>query len=142
MKVCIVGGGAAGLMAAINIKTPDNEVIILEKNEEVGKKILVTGNGKCNLWNLNMNTSFYNSSTPELLDNIITNDLINKTFNQLCYLFAMNEKNGYFYPYSNRAHNVRDILLNECIKKGVEIKTNYDVTSIKKTNIFTINNEI
>ena len=142
MKVCIIGGGAAGLMAAINIKTPDNEVIILEKNEELGKKILVTGNGRCNLWNSDMDLSNYNSSTPELLNNIITNDLIDKTFTKLCYLFAMNEKNGYFYPFSNRAHNVRDILVNECIKKGVEIKTSYEVKTITKKDTFIINNEI
>ena len=142
MKVCVIGGGASGLMAALNIKNDNNEVIILDKNEELGKKILVTGNGKCNLWNSNMDLSNYNSSTPELLNNIITNDLIDKTFTKLCYLFAMNEKNGYFYPFSNKAYNVRDILVNECIKKGVEIKTSYEVKTITKKDTFIINNEI
>ncbi|MCR4581884.1 MAG: NAD(P)/FAD-dependent oxidoreductase [Bacilli bacterium] len=69
MKICIVGGGASGLMAAINIKRDDNEVIILEYNEEVGKKILVTGNGRCNLWNEEMNISKYNSYNKEQINN-------------------------------------------------------------------------
>ena len=142
MKVCIIGGGASGLMAAINIKHNDNEVIILDKNEELGKKILVTGNGRCNLWNSDMDLSNYNSSNPELLDKFINKDIIDKTFTKLCYLFAMNERNGYFYPYSNRAHNIRDILVDECNRLGVEIKTNYDVKSITKSNSFLINNEI
>ena len=61
-KIVIVGGGAAGLVAAITAKTKDNEVIILEKNQECGKKILATGNGKFNYWNEYQNISHYHSN--------------------------------------------------------------------------------
>ena len=142
MKICIVGGGASGLMAAINIKRDDNEVIILEHNEEVGKKILVTGNGRCNLWNEEMNISKYNSSNKELMNRIITDDLFTNTFNRLNNLFEFKVKNGYLYPYSNKAATVRDILLDECNRLGVEIITNYTVTSIKKNDSFIINDDI
>lgn len=142
MKICIVGGGAAGLMAAINIKNEDNEVIILEKNDEVGKKILVTGNGRCNLWNEVMSLDKYNSSNPELLGSIITDDLIDNTFNRLSKLFVFKNRNSYLYPYSNKAANVRDILLDECNRLGVEIINNYEVKTITKNDKFIINNDI
>ena len=143
MKIVIVGGGAAGLMAAINIKNNDNEVIILEKNEEVGKKILVTGNGRCNLWNFNMDNSKYNSSNPEILDKIITPEYKDVAVNKLVELFSIFKyKDNCWYPHSNKATTVRDVLLNECNRLGVEIITNYTVTSIKKTDKFIINNDI
>ena len=142
MKIVIVGGGAAGLMAAINIKNKDNDVIILEKNDEVGKKILVTGNGRCNLWNEDMNISKYNSSNKEILSKIFTQDIFTNTFNKLNNLFEFKIKNGYYYPYSNKAITVRDILVNECNRLGVEIRTNYSVNTIDKKDTFIINNEI
>ena len=145
MKIIIVGGGAAGLMAAINIKknNKDIDVTILEKNDEAGKKILVTGNGRCNLWNDDMDISKYNSSNKELLSDIINIQAFKNTTNELVDIFALfKNKNGYWYPYSNKATTVRDVLLNECNKLGVEIITNYNVTSIKKTDKFIINNDI
>ena len=142
MKIVIIGGGAAGLFAALNIKSKDNEVLILEKNDEVGKKILVTGNGRCNLWNEDMNTSKYYSSNKELLDSFIDKEIIPKTFERLDNYFEFKIKNGYYYPYSNKATTVRDVLVYECNRKGVQIVTNYDVTSIKKEDKFIINNDI
>ena len=50
-KIVIVGGGASGLVASIYGKKKENEVIVLDKNEVFGKKILATGNGRCNYWN-------------------------------------------------------------------------------------------
>ena len=143
MKIVIVGGGAAGLFAAMNIKKDTNEVIILEKNDEVGKKILVTGNGRCNLWNDDMDTSRYNSSNIELLYSFINEEIISETFTTLSKYYEYKNKNGYYYPYSNKAATVRDILLSECNKRGVEIITNYDVNTIKKDNeSFIINDDI
>ena len=55
-KIAVIGGGASGLVAAINAKNDNNEVIVLEKNSVCGKKILVTGAGKCNYFNENQNT--------------------------------------------------------------------------------------
>ena len=144
MKVIIIGGGASGLMAAINIKRNDisTKVTIIDKNEELGKKILVTGNGRCNLWNEDMNLSNYHSSTNELLNYLITSELINDTYNELSRLFEFKIKNGYYYPYSNKAITVRDILEKECKKIGVEIITNYDVKTISKENEFIINGDL
>ena len=68
MKIAIVGGGASGLFCAISIKLKLKDkvnVTILERQNRVGKKILVTGNGKCNLTNLNLTYQDYNTSFVE-----------------------------------------------------------------------------
>ena len=143
MKIVIVGGGASGLFAAINIKNSNNEVIILEKNDMAGKKILVTGNGRCNLWNENMNINKYYSNDMDILDSFFSESLVNNTYGKLEYLFdKFRVRDEYFYPYSNKATTVREVLINECNRLGVEIKLNYEVTSITKKDKFLINNEI
>ena len=80
-KVVVIGGGAAGLVSAIVASKNNNEVIILEKNNTCGKKILVTGNGKCNYWNEDQDLSHYHSSNEEILEKIITSENKNKVLN-------------------------------------------------------------
>ena len=63
-RVIIVGGGAAGMVAAIVAARKNAQVWMLEHNDKVGKKILVTGNGRCNLTNERMDSSFFRSDTP------------------------------------------------------------------------------
>lgn len=65
MKVCVIGGGPAGIMAAITASGKNNEVILLEKNSELGKKLNITGKGRCNIT--------YNGDNQYFLDNVITN---------------------------------------------------------------------
>ena len=72
-KVFIIGGGASGLTAAIKAKRNGNDVTIFEKNNKLGKKILITGNGKCNYWNENQDINNYHSSS----------DLYKKIVNQM-----------------------------------------------------------
>ena len=71
-KIVIIGAGASGLMTAICSKTKYNEVLLLERNSEVGKKILATGNGRCNYWNADQSLTNYHSTNKELLSKIIT----------------------------------------------------------------------
>ncbi len=142
MRVCIIGSGASGLVCALSAKSKDNEVIILEKNNELGKKILLTGNGKCNYWNLDMNLKHYHSETD--ISNYLNDDLINegiKFFDDLG--IEPKIKNGYFYPFSGSAKTIRDTLVNEVKKHDIKVVTNYSVKSIKKDEIsFIINDEI
>ena len=65
MKIGIIGGGASGMAAAIAAADCGADVTILEQNDRVGKKILATGNGKCNLSNLDMSEQYYHSDNPE-----------------------------------------------------------------------------
>ena len=72
-KVCIVGGGAAGMIAAIMAARNHAAVTILEHNEKTGKKLLATGNGRCNLTNEKQEKMCYHSEHPELLWDILQN---------------------------------------------------------------------
>ena len=66
-QVVIIGGGASGLTAAITAARNGKDVTIIEKNNKCGKKLLITGNGKCNFWNQDQNINHYHSSTPDIL---------------------------------------------------------------------------
>ena len=81
MKLAIVGGGASGLMMASILKkhNANIEIVILEKLEHVGKKILMSGNGKCNLSNANINSSCYNNEFAYKISSCFD---VNKYFNE------------------------------------------------------------
>lgn len=145
-KIVIVGGGAAGLVAAISAKKDNNEVIILEKNQECGKKILATGNGKCNYWNEDQNITHYHSYNNELLTSIITQEIQEEAISLLKKLGVYPKvKNGYYYPFSNQATTIKNVLLSEIKRKKIIIKNNFSVEKIiKKSSYFEIesSNEI
>ena len=72
-KVCIVGGGAAGMIAAIMAARNHAAVTVLEHNEKTGKKLLATGNGRCNLTNEKQEKICYHSENPEILWDVLQN---------------------------------------------------------------------
>ena len=141
--IVIVGGGAAGLISAIYSKTDNNIVTILERNSSCGKKILATGNGKCNYWNDDQNINHYHSTNNELLPRIITKELIEEVpafFNNLGIVPKI--KNGYYYPFSNQATTIKNALLNEIENKKIKIRHDVLVNKItKKDNYFEIETE-
>ena len=129
MKVGIIGGGASGVLAAIYAKKRNDEVVIFERNKECCKKILVTGNGRCNYWNEDQDLSHYQSTTPELLSDFFNIDY--EVLNFFKHLGIVPKiKNGYYYPFSNQASTIKNALLNEL--KDIEVKNNYLVTRIEK----------
>lgn len=135
MRIGIIGGGAAGLMAAITCSNENNEVIIFERNQECGKKILMTGNGRCNYWNNDQELFHYESSTPELIEQIV-DDLSAKEVLELFEKLGIvpKIKNGYYYPFSNQASTIKNALLLELKNKKVQIKNNFLVTDILSSN--------
>ncbi len=137
-QVVVIGAGASGLAAAINIARRDNKVIVLERNSNAGKKLLLTGNGKCNLGNTNQGISHYNSSNF-LYKDLVKEENIEKANQFIDSLgFIVKEKNGYLYPNSNQASTVLDYLLLECKRNNVEIKYNFFVSNIKYEDGFLI----
>lgn len=144
MKVVIVGSGPSGLASAIYAKKNNNEVIILERNNDICKKILLTGNGKCNYFNENQDITHYHSSNDNLISDIITEKNLNDIlvfFDELGIVPKI--KNGYYYPYSNQASSVKQVLLSKIDELGIKVIYDYLVTDIKKENDkFIINNDI
>lgn len=124
MTAIIIGGGAAGLACSIKLKqnNPKINVVILERLSVIGKKILATGNGRCNI--TNKSAKHFNE--------------VSRFFNSLGLLLR-EEDGGRFYPYSLKAETVVQILLKECNKLGIKIITDCNVNDInKKGNIFNV----
>ena len=123
-NVIIVGGGASGLMAAITAASAGAEVTLIEQNDRVGKKILSTGNGRCNYTNLRQEPSCYHSDNPSFPWGIIRQFNERKTiefFKQLG-IFPKS-RDGYLYPNSDQASSVLDVLRMECRRLRVETRT-------------------
>jgi predicted Rossmann fold flavoprotein len=145
-NVIIIGGGASGLACAIELARKNINVTILERNNTCGKKLLLTGNGKCNYWNLNQDNKNYHSSDKPILDSILNdnnkNEVIN-FFNSLNIIYK--NKDGYLYPNSNESKTILEGLLLEAKLNNVKIKYNTLVNNIIKENnkfIIYTNNEI
>ncbi len=133
--IIIIGGGASGLVSAIYASKSGKKVTILEKNKSCGKKILITGNGKCNYWNEDQDIKHYHSNNIEILRSILNQEnqqQILKLFDSIGIIPRI--KDGYYYPYSNQATSIQTALIKECQLNGVEIITETEVSNIKKKN--------
>lgn len=134
-NIIIIGGGASGLVAAIYAAKSGSNVTLLEKNKICGKKILITGNGKCNYWNKNQSLEYYHSTNNEIFKSILTTknqQEITNLFNSIGIIPRI--KDGYYYPYSNQATSIQTALIKEAELQGVNILTETEVLSISKTN--------
>ena len=139
-KVIVIGGGASGLVAAIYAARANNEVTILERNSTCGKKILVTGNGRCNYFNSDQNISHYHTNSNVDLSFILNEESNQENLNFFESIGILPKiKNGYYYPLSNQAITVLNALNIEAEKQHIEIKNNILVTDIlKEDNKFII----
>ena len=134
MKVIIIGAGAAGLTAAIKAATNGAEVTVLEHENKPGKKIMITGNGKCNITNTNLSGEKYYGNGEfirKVLSQFDAEDTI-KFFHDMGVITK--NKNGYIYPQSGQASTVLNTLRDTAIHLGVSIKTNNQIEKIEKKN--------
>lgn len=132
MDIIIIGAGASGIVTAINAKYENNRVILLEKNDRIGKKLLATGNGRCNYTNMNLSEKNYSSPdfVKRTLEDFSNEDLIN--YFRILGLESTLDGNR-VYPISLKANSVLNILIYWLEKKGIEVKTKSQVKEIKKT---------
>ena len=132
-QIGVIGGGAAGMMAAITAAKEGAHVTILERNDRVGKKILQTGNGKCNLGNRALSVECYHGGDPEwiaaVMERFGTEDTI-RFFQSIGLI--VKEKNGYLYPVCEQAAAVLDVLRYELQALGVEILYQCKVTGVER----------
>lgn len=143
--ILIIGAGSSGLAAAIEAArtAPEKNVTVLEHLPKAGKKILATGNGRCNLGNLNAADHRYTNAkfAQPVIEKYGTQNLID--FFESMGLFTRADSEGRLYPMSNSAASVLDALRFECEKLGVKIICEEKATQIKKSgNGFTVNNNI
>ena len=132
-KVYVAGGGAAGMCAAIYAARNGADVTIIEKNTILGKKLSVTGNGRCNLTNLDMRPEYYNKAAVGRMRNWLSlygpEETI-KFFKSLGVIVKSEE--GYIYPISGQASTVVNALINELKRLGVTVITQSQVKAVKK----------
>ena len=141
-KVAIIGGGASGLTASI-YASKNHNVTIFERNNVCGKKIAITGNGKCNYWNEDQDFEHYHSETPSILSSFLKSSIMNETqdfFRELGIVPKI--KNGYYYPNSMQATSIRNTLEKKSMENGVHIIKDMLIEKIvKKENKFILNPE-
>lgn len=132
MDIIIIGAGASGIVTAINAKNENNRVTLLEKNDRIGKKLLATGNGRCNYTNMNLSEKNYSSPdfVKRTLEDFSNEDLIN--YFRILGLESTFDGNR-VYPISLKANSVLNILIYWLEKKGIKVKTKSQVKEIKKT---------
>ena len=144
MKIIIIGSGASGLAAGISLLRCGYDVTILERNNISGKKLLLTGAGRCNFFNSDQNIVHYHSSDKDILAKIITSDNIHLVEDFIISLGIVPKvKDGYYYPFANQAYNMKELLERTYLDLGGKIKYNYLVEKIEKKNsLFLINDTI
>ena len=137
MKIIVIGGGPSGMMAAITAAI-NHEVILLEKNDRLAIKLLMSGNGRCNITNNKPIDEFINNCSKSTrfmysaLSEFSILDLINFFEKNGCKL--MEEDNNRMFPVSNKAKSILEVFEKQLIKNNVKIKFNTEVKDIEINN--------
>jgi predicted Rossmann fold flavoprotein len=143
--VIIIGAGASGLLASIVAARRGKSVVVVERHVKVGRKILATGNGRCNITNRDLDISNFHGN-----DSLFASFALSQfTYQQSIDFFAdlglpiVSKENGRCYPLSNQASSVSQLLEAEALRLGVEIVFEYEVSKISKksTQFVVVDNE-
>ena len=131
--VIVIGGGAAGMMAAITAASNGADTMILEHKDRVGKKILSTGNGKCNYTNELQGVTYYRGDDPAFVLPVMEQFGFEETvsFFEKLGIYPKN-RNGYYYPASEQAASVSDVLRMELTFRHVAVVTECELRNISE----------
>ena len=141
-KIAIIGGGAAGMMAAVQAAEAGACADLYERNDRVGKKLLATGNGRCNFSNRDMNRDAYYGSAVSFYEKLFSEFGVSETidfFSQ--HGMLVKDRNGYLYPLSEQASTVLDIFRFALAKANVQLHTYSKVRALsreRKTGSFQV----
>jgi len=120
----IIGGGASGMAAAITAARMGSKVRLIEQKEKPGKKILSTGNGRCNFTNLSMGPDFFRGDDTSITEIVMEEFGVRQTLKFFGSMGLLSrDRDGYVYPRSNQASAVQSVMLMELQKLNVELMT-------------------
>ena len=135
MRVGVIGGGASGMMAAITAAGLGAEVTMIEHTARVGKKILSTGNGKCNFTNRNLSKDDFKGNHPSFAEPVLA--LFDNTsalhFFEKCGMTVSCKRDGYYYPYSGQASTVLNTLRYQVEVHKISVETDTEIDRISKS---------
>ena len=137
MVIGIIGAGASGMAAAIEAaKNPQVQVVLMERQARVGKKLSATGNGRCNLTNLHADEGGFHGDEGDFSSAALKKYDVDATlewFRDLG-LYTVAEPSGRVYPYSDQANSVVDVLRFALEKPNIQLLTGFEVTKVRKTD--------
>lgn len=133
MKTLVIGGGMAGLTYAVIACKNGDDVTVVDRNARVGKKIAMTGNGKCNIGNARVNADCYNKSA--LVNKVLASVPVTEyvKFLESCGIYTFEDSDGRMYPLNESASNVVDCLRHQVEKYGGKIICESEVFSVRPT---------
>ena len=133
MNVCVIGGGAAGMLAALTAAENGHRVLLLERQSRVGRKLLATGNGRCNLSNYHVSPAHYHGGAG-FCDFALSQFDVGKTLQYFASLglLTVSEDSGRIYPMSNMAGSVLDVLRYALERPEIDLQTGQTVTAVRK----------
>lgn len=134
MNVCVIGGGAAGMLAALTAAEGGHRVLLLERQSRVGRKLLATGNGRCNLSNYHVSPAHYHGGAG-FCDFALSQFDVGETLQYFASLglLTVSEASGRIYPMSNMAGSVLDVLRYALERPEIDLQTGQTVTAVRKT---------
>ena len=131
--VIIIGGGASGMLAALTAAESGHSVLLLERQSRVGRKLLATGNGRCNLTNYHAAPDRYHEEDGTFCAHALQEFDVGATLQYFASLglLTVSEDSGRVYPMSNMAGSVLDVLRYALERPGIEVRTGQVVTAVK-----------
>ena len=137
MVIGIIGAGASGMAAAIEAaQNPEVQVVLMERQARVGKKLSATGNGRCNLTNLHAGDGGFHGDDSAFSSYALGKYDVNSTLDWFrnMGLYTVAEDSGRVYPYSDQASSVVDVLRFALEKENIRLLTGFEVTKVRKTD--------
>ena len=145
MTIGIIGGGAAGMAAALAASECENTtVVLMERQARLGRKLSATGNGRCNLSNLHASEGGFNGDDPHFHKYALEKFPPEETLQWFAGLglYTVAEASGKIYPYSDQANSVVDVLRFSLERENIEVLTDFEVMRVKKTgDVFSVSSK-
>ncbi len=136
MVIGIVGGGASGMAAALAAaENKDKQILLFERQARLGRKLLATGNGRCNLTNLHVSADTYHGDDADFSRAALAHFDVQDTLKwfKTMGLYTVSEASGRVYPYSDQANSVVDVLRFALQKENIRVLTGTEVSRVRKS---------